>query len=137
MYEYTVYKGQVMDTPTDNPTRAKAGLFAEILRNLRLAWRLMRDPRVATSLKLVIPGLMVAYVLFPIDLLPDVIPVLGQLDDLAVVAVAVTAFIEMCPPALVREHREDLARGTKPAPKGPPDKNHDGQVIDGEYRVIN
>ena len=126
-----------MDAPNASPTKARAGLLAEILRNLRLAWRLMRDPRVATSLKLLIPGLMIAYVLFPVDLLPDVIPILGQLDDLAVVAIAVTVFIEVCPPALVKEHREDLARGAKPAPKGPPDKNHDGQVIDGEYRVIN
>jgi len=125
-----------MDAPNAKPTKAKAGLLPEILRNLRLAWRLMRDPRVAASLKLLIPGLMIAYVLFPLDLLPDVIPVLGQLDDLAVVAVAVTAFIEMCPPALVREHRENLARGAARTPRDPSDKNRGDQVIDGEYRVI-
>jgi uncharacterized membrane protein YkvA (DUF1232 family) len=125
-----------MDAPNANPTPARAGLLAEILRNLRLAWRLIRDPRIATSLKLLIPGLAAAYVLSPIDLLPDVLPVLGQLDDLALIAIAVTLFIEMCPAAIVREHREYLARGAAPAPKAATGQSRDGQVIDGEYRVI-
>ena len=47
----------------------------------RLLWRVARDPRVPWMAKVVAGG-AVAYVASPIDLIPDVIPGIGQLDDL-------------------------------------------------------
>lgn len=47
----------------------------------RLLWRVARDPRVPWPAKLVAGGAM-AYVVSPLDVIPDVIPVLGQMDDL-------------------------------------------------------
>ena len=47
----------------------------------RLLWRVTRDPRVPWMAKVVAGG-AVAYVASPIDLIPDVIPGIGQLDDL-------------------------------------------------------
>jgi len=54
-------------------------VFAE----LRLAWRLMREPRVALVAK-ALPVLAALYVVSPLDFIPDVLPVLGQMDDLGI-----------------------------------------------------
>ena len=75
----------------------------DIVRQARLAWRLMRDDRVPTWTK-VIPPVALAYVLFPIDIIPDVIVGLGQLDDIAVVLIGVKLFIELAPRDVVHEH---------------------------------
>jgi uncharacterized membrane protein YkvA (DUF1232 family) len=113
-----------------NGDDSKTGLLSDLLRNGKLAWQLLKDPRVATSLKLIIPGLTVAYLLIPIDLVPDVIPVLGQLDDIAVIALAIKLFIQFAPQDIVAEYR---AGRTQP----PAGKHKSGQdVVDGEYRVV-
>ena len=49
---------------------------------------LLRDDRVPRRAKVVL-GLLVPYLLMPFDLVPDFIPVVGQLDDAALVAVAI------------------------------------------------
>ncbi len=100
--------------------------FADLLRSGRLAWRLLLDPRVATLAKVAIPVLAGLYVLSPVDLIPDMVPVLGQLDDLAILALAVRLFIALAPPAVVAEHRANLT-GAMPA---------DQDAVDGDYRVI-
>ncbi len=67
-----------------------------------LAGRLLRDPRVARRHKL---ALLVAYLASPIDLVPDVIPVAGQLDDAILVWLALQAIRRPEGGAqLVREH---------------------------------
>ncbi|MEJ5378386.1 MAG: YkvA family protein [bacterium] len=63
-----------------------------------------RTPRIARWLL----GLALAYVLSPIDLIPDFIPVLGHLDDLIVVPALVVIAFWMVPQELYREHRERL-----------------------------
>jgi uncharacterized membrane protein YkvA (DUF1232 family) len=50
--------------------------------------RLLRDVRVPRRAKVVL-GLLVLYLLMPLDLVPDFIPVAGQLDDAILVAVAI------------------------------------------------
>jgi uncharacterized membrane protein YkvA (DUF1232 family) len=50
--------------------------------------RLLRDDRVPRRAKVVL-GLLVPYLLMPFDLVPDFIPVAGQLDDAILVAVAI------------------------------------------------
>lgn len=47
----------------------------------------------------------VAYALSPIDLIPDFIPVLGQLDDLLILPLLVWLAIRMMPKSLIAEHR--------------------------------
>ena len=112
--------------------QAKAGLLAELARSARLVWRLVRDPRVALATKLLIPGLVGAYLLWPVDLLPDLIPLVGQIDDLVLLALGVRLFLEMCPTEIVQQHRADLAgRAT-----GPRQDHAEGEVVDGEYHVI-
>jgi uncharacterized membrane protein YkvA (DUF1232 family) len=83
------------------------GALGELARTARLVWRLLNDPRVPILPKLIIPG-VVLYVLSPIDLIPDLIPIAGQLDDVAILFFGVRTFIEMCPPDIVLEHRNAL-----------------------------
>ncbi len=72
-------------------------------RKLRLPWRLLADPRVPVLPKLVLPVLLL-YLAMPLDIIPDFIPVLGQLDDLVVAFLAIGLFAKLCPPKLVDEH---------------------------------
>lgn len=80
----------------------------ELLERTRLAWRLLRDDRVSPMLK-VIPLVGLVYLIWPVDLLPDVFPVLGQLDDVAVLILAINAFIRACPPEVVETVRRDMS----------------------------
>ena len=75
----------------------------------RLVWGLARDPRVPTEQKLVL-GAIAAYLAFPIDIIPDFIPVLGQLDDVGVLIFGLDWFIKNAPPEVVDEHMARIAR---------------------------
>jgi len=70
---------------------------------IRLVWALLRDGRVPAAQKLILVGIG-AYIVLPIDLIPDFVPVLGQLDDIAVVLLGLDLFIRSAPPAIVDEH---------------------------------
>jgi uncharacterized membrane protein YkvA (DUF1232 family) len=70
---------------------------------LVLLKRLLRDPRVAGWRKAAVAGL-IAYLAMPIDLVPDFIPVAGQLDDVLVLAIALRVLVCGSGSELVREH---------------------------------
>ncbi len=107
----------------------KPAMLKVLLQQLRLAVRLMRDPAVPAAIK-AIPVLGGAYLIWPIDVLPDLIPVLGQLDDIGVVLAALGLFLRLCPPALVEFHREAMSGRRKPAPaQGQP------RDIDADFRA--
>ena len=78
-------------------------LIAGIPRFLVLLLRLVGDPRVSVSDKAILAA-AVAYTLTPIDLIPDFIPVLGQLDDLFFVALAIDRLISRAGAELVWDH---------------------------------
>lgn len=82
-------------------------LATSLLRDGQVAWQLLRDPRVPTLMKL-IPALAVLYVLSPLDLIPDWIPFIGGLDDIALVGGAISLFLSICNPDLVEEHRQSI-----------------------------
>ena len=75
----------------------------------RLVWGLARDERVPTQQKLVL-GAIAAYLAFPIDIIPDFIPVLGQLDDVGVLLFGLDWFIKNAPPDVVDDHMSRIAR---------------------------
>ena len=75
----------------------------------RLIWALARDPRVPTHQKLVLAA-VAGYLVFPIDIIPDFIPVLGQLDDLGVLIFGLDFFIRNAPKEVVEEHMGRIAR---------------------------
>ena len=70
---------------------------------LVLLSRLLKDRRVPRRRKLLIAGL-VGYLALPFDLVPDFIPVAGQLDDVIVVALVLRRFLRAGGEPLVREH---------------------------------
>ena len=69
-----------------------------------------RDPRVPWYAK-AWAALLLAYALSPIDLIPDPIPVLGQLDDFLLIPVGVLIALRLIPTTVVAEAREKAARG--------------------------
>lgn len=80
--------------------RAIAGFVPDCLVLFK---RLAADGRVPRRSKLLLLG-VAAYLAFPIDLIPDFIPVLGQLDDALVVAFALRRIAAAAGPELVEEH---------------------------------
>jgi uncharacterized membrane protein YkvA (DUF1232 family) len=67
-----------------------------------LVTRLARDPRVPRRRKLLLLGL-VGYLALPFDLVPDFIPVAGQLDDAIIVALVLRHFVRAGGDQLIRE----------------------------------
>ncbi|RKQ87010.1 uncharacterized membrane protein YkvA (DUF1232 family) [Solirubrobacter pauli] len=80
--------------------RAFAGFIPDCIVLFR---RLLGDARVPRRRKLLLAAL-VAYLAMPIDLVPDFIPVAGQLDDAIIVALVLRAVLRSGGPELLREH---------------------------------
>lgn len=84
--------------------RALVRDMALLLPNLlKLLSRLVRDPRVPRRSKLLVGGLL-AYLASPIDLVPDMIPVLGMADDVLLAVYAVNHLIDKAGEEVVLEH---------------------------------
>lgn len=86
------------ETPGDRFPRERFGaLVAHLPRYLRLALRLAGEPRLSRSRK---AGVLAAaaYLASPVDAIPGVIPVIGQLDDLAVALFALRAALRSLDP---------------------------------------
>jgi uncharacterized membrane protein YkvA (DUF1232 family) len=106
----------------------KGGVLQEFIKQAKLVGRLIGDQRVNGFLKL-IPIASIIYLISPIDLIPGIaVPVLGALDDAAVVWLGTTLFIELCPPDVVQEHRNALNGFSS---------GDSGDIIDAETRDIN
>src|SRR5690606_34115298 len=100
---------QVIEIPprSKKPTDPQLEQFWQTVRRLPkyvlLATNLMRDPRVPKSVKARI-GIGGAYTISPIDLVPGIIPVAGQLDDLLVLLISLRQATRNCPPEVAEEH---------------------------------
>ncbi|MBI5943109.1 MAG: DUF1232 domain-containing protein [Chloroflexi bacterium] len=69
----------------------------------------MGDSRVNIFAKLIPIGAMI-YLFSPVDILPGVaLPVIGALDDAAILWLGSYVFTELCPPAVVQEHLKEIA----------------------------
>lgn len=88
-------------------------MLRAVLNQIRLTWRLLRDSRVPLWSKF-IPCIGLVYVLSPLDLIPDVILVLGQLDDLGIMLGALRLFEAAAPAHVVAEHRQAIERSQQP-----------------------
>ena len=102
-------------------------LFRTLVSHVGLTMRLLREPAVPVLTK-VLPFLALLYVISPLDFVPDVLPVLGQLDDLGVILVALGAFLKLCPAGAVDFHGTAMAQGRKYSPMPLA-----GEVIDAEF----
>ncbi|MGQ9896068.1 MAG: YkvA family protein [Acidobacteriota bacterium] len=72
---------------------------------LKLTYRLVRDPRVPQTDKIILAA-TVAYVLTPLDVLPDFIPFFGQIDDSYLLAVALLRLLSRTPGEVLAKHWE-------------------------------
>lgn len=80
--------------------RALAGFIPDCIVLFR---RLLADARVPRRSKLLLAAL-IGYLAMPIDLIPDVIPIAGQLDDVILVALVLRSVLRTGGPELLREH---------------------------------
>jgi len=127
--------------PQNQPQNSDGGpgFWADLIRQIRLLWRLLNDPRVPPWVK-TIPAIVLLYLIFPIDLMPDPVLGLGQLDDLAIILLGLKLFRDLSPPVVVQEHEADLAGRSSPwqvvedEPK--PKQGIQPPHIDAEYRVV-
>ena len=89
-------------------TRVRTFLL-DVPKHAKLAYCLLRDDRVPAAPKAALMGAL-GLVVSPIDF-PAWIPVLGELDLLALSILAVKVFVDACPDELVAEHEAALKRG--------------------------
>ena len=68
-----------------------------------LCGKLMVDPRVPAKERLLVAG-AIAYAIVPLDLIPDMIPFVGQIDDAYLIALSLLRLMTIAEPAVVREH---------------------------------
>ena len=70
---------------------------------LLLSVRLMADSRVPAKEQLLVAG-AIAYAIMPLDLIPDMIPFVGQIDDVYLISLTLLRLMTVTNPAVVREH---------------------------------
>ena len=100
-----------------------------VLSGLKLAWRLFRDRRVPLYLK-ALPVFALLYAISPWDLVPDILPAVGQIDDLIVAAVLLVAFVLLA----LRAVAVDTVRRIGRDAAGP--RGSETPTIEGRYRRV-
>jgi hypothetical protein len=104
-----------------------AGFFQGVARHFKLVWALIHDARVPLLTKLVPFGSFL-YFIFPFD-----IPT--PIDDIGVIVLGSFLFLELCPPDLVAEHRQELESiiSAEVHDPGEPEVAEE-DIIDAEFR---
>jgi uncharacterized membrane protein YkvA (DUF1232 family) len=102
-------------------------LLRTLVLQARLTIRLLREPGVPLIVK-ALPLVAILYVVLPLDFVPDVLPIVGQLDDLGVIVIALDAFVRLCPSRAVEFHRRAMTGRRKYSPMP-----STGDVIDVEF----
>jgi uncharacterized membrane protein YkvA (DUF1232 family) len=115
-------------------TGALVNWLQDVVRQARLAWRLFWDERVPLWTKF-LPPLALAYVVFPLDILPDVALGLGQLDDAAVFLIGLKLFIELSPPEVVRDHLLELGAQIKEWRVVDDEEDDSSTVVEGQFEL--
>ncbi len=100
-----------------------------IIKYVMLIWRLTADRRVNIILRSLVP-LALVYFLWPFDLIKDNIPLIGRVDDIIILGLAILFLIKLAPPHVVDEHLGRAAPADRPEDKDP------SQVVDGKARFI-
>jgi len=110
--------GKVMVPP-------QGGVMRDLVKRLKLIARLMGDRRVNIFIK-VLPLASLAYLFWPLDAIA--LPIIGALDDAAILWIGSNLFVELCPPDVVKEHMQDLDSNLE---------DTSGEVVDVEPTDVN
>lgn len=84
-------------------------LLAAARHELRVLWRAARDPRRPAWLRPAL-ALVVVYLVSPVDLIPEALPLIGVVDDLVLIPLALAWLVRALPAGLRRELEAQLAR---------------------------
>jgi uncharacterized membrane protein YkvA (DUF1232 family) len=90
-------------SPQTGLKKTVMGYIAELPRFLRLLWGLITDPRVAMLDKLLVAGAF-AYIVAPVDIIPDFIPFLGEVDDVYLLVLSLRRLMENAGRAVMLSH---------------------------------
>jgi uncharacterized membrane protein YkvA (DUF1232 family) len=104
-------------------------MLPKLIKFAVLVWRLTFDKRVSIFLRMLVP-LAIVYVISPVDLIRDRVPIIGRFDDLIVVGLALLFLTKLASPAIVDEHM-----GVEPKSDRPEDEDPES-VVDGKSRLI-
>jgi len=91
------------DAPRTGAKRTVMGAIRELPNYLRLLGGLLADPRVAIVDKALVGG-AIAYILLPIDVIPDFIPFIGQVDDVFLLVTALKRLISNAGRRVVQQY---------------------------------
>ena len=83
--------------------RRMKNLLLFIPNLILLCGRLMVDPRVPAKERLLVAGAII-YALIPLDLIPDMLPFVGQIDDAYLISLTLLRLMSNANPTIVREH---------------------------------
>lgn len=92
------------------PRERVAAMLRRLPAYLHLTWRLAREPLLGKARRMAVVA-AAGYVVSPIDLVPGVIPVVGQLDDIAVALAAIRFALDGLTPERRRVHLEAVGLG--------------------------
>ncbi|MFP4439775.1 MAG: YkvA family protein [Chloroflexaceae bacterium] len=81
--------------------------WQQMVGELTIVWKLVRNNRVPLYTK-TIPGIVLAYLIIPIDVIPDFLPLLGQIDDLAILMLALRLFVRLAPGEVVKGYEQQM-----------------------------
>lgn len=95
-------------TPRDLFTGRGGQVLRHVPSFAKLYWRLFRDRRVPRLPKALLV-LTAIYLFSPLDVVPELVPVVGAMDDLLVGLAGLWLFVRLCPPAVVRQHVTAIA----------------------------
>lgn len=113
-----------MANPKDLMIPPQGGMIRDFVLRVKLILRLVRDRRVSFWLK-IIPVAGLLYLVSPLDLIPDIaLPIVGELDDAAVLWLTNALFIELCPRDVVQEHVKAITADSS--------KGEEGEVVDAD-----
>lgn len=83
-------------------------IMVDVKREFDVLKYVAGHPRLPLRCKF-LAGFLVAYALSPIDLIPDFVPVLGQLDDLIIIPVGIGILYKLVPAEIMEEARSEIA----------------------------
>jgi uncharacterized membrane protein YkvA (DUF1232 family) len=93
--------GRLLSMTAFLPIASRAPIYAQLI------WALVLDERTPMGRKALLAGAL-GYLVLPADLIPDRIPLIGGLDDLVVVVLAVDLFLDGVPSEVLGEKLDEL-----------------------------